>query len=64
MTKSYQLVAEVLVPAHVQDRDAKGPLPSGLGVRLRTKLDVFTSKLDVFTLTDIKITDDSEDKNG
>merc|ERR1719370_2366537 len=29
-----QLVTEVLVPAHVQDGHAKGPLSAGLGVRL------------------------------
>ena len=33
--KWYQLVAKVLVPAHVQDGDAKRPLSAGLGVRLR-----------------------------
>ena len=31
----YQLVAKVLVPAHVKDRNAEGPLSSGLGVGLR-----------------------------
>ena len=35
--KWYQLVAKVLVPAHVQDGHAKGPLSAGLGVRLSTK---------------------------
>ena len=32
--KWYQLVAKVLVPAHVQDGHAKGPLTAGLCVRL------------------------------
>ena len=35
--KWYQLVAKELVPAHVQDGHAKGPLSAGLGVRLKTK---------------------------
>ena len=30
----HQLVAEVLVPAHVEDRHSEGPLAAGLGVRL------------------------------
>ena len=33
--RHHQLVAKVLVPAHVQDGDAKRPLSAGLGVRLR-----------------------------